>query len=212
MEENNLTTQNSGVEKLLNEKLAQTDNVENAIDVASTLEALKREGTVDKLVDEKEEELRNKAEAKRLQAETEKIEKEVSKIRQEKEKELAELDKEIEKRKAEVSQLKTESDKSEVFFKSNKEILSCAGITSAKSLNVMYWFMPFAIIVFIVIRIIVLPLTIGGKIAEVIIEIVSGICETITNHALKIIISITVVAVLIACGICAYFYGGKLIL
>ena len=41
----------------------------------TTREALKKEGTIEKLVAEKDEELRNDAEAKRIQAETEKIEK-----------------------------------------------------------------------------------------------------------------------------------------
>jgi predicted phage tail protein len=214
MEENKniLVEKGKDINNLLNEKVSQTDNVKSAIDLLSTREALKKEDVIDKLVDEKEEELRNDAEAKRIQSETDRISKEVEKIKQEKEKELAELDKVISAKQKEVEQLKAESNKAQAFFENNEDILSCIGIKSKKSLKVMYALMIPAIIVFLLIRFIALPLTIGGKLVEIVIEIIGGICKTITNNALKIIISVLVVILLVGGGFSAYYFGGKFIL
>lgn len=200
------------VNKLLNEQVKNTNDYKSAIDLLSTREALKKEGVVDKLVGEKEEELRNDAEAKRIQAEADKIEKEVAKIKQEKEKVLAELDKEISAKQKEVEKLKADSDKAQTFFDNNEDILSCIGIRSKKTLKVMYTLMIPATIIFVLIRFIALPFTIGGKLVEIIIDIVGGICNAIKNNALKIIISIVVILLLVGGGFCAYYFGGKLIL
>ena len=96
----------------------------------ATATAVKQEETVVKIVEEKQEELKNDAEAKRVKAETERIQKEVEKVKQEKEKELAVLDKIISSKQKEVEQLKVESDKAQAFFDSNKEILSYVGVRS----------------------------------------------------------------------------------
>jgi Rps23 Pro-64 3,4-dihydroxylase Tpa1-like proline 4-hydroxylase len=197
---------------LLDEKVKQTNDVKTAIDILATQTALKQEETLEKVVTEKQEELRNDAEAKRIQAETEKISKEVEKVKQEKEKELAELDKEISAKQKEVEKLKADSDKAQAFFDSNEDILSCIGIRSKKTLKVMYALMIPATIIFILIRFIALPLTIGGKLVEILIEIIGGICKAITNSALKIIISIFVILLLAGGGFCAYYFGGQLIL
>jgi hypothetical protein len=214
MENENLNTPivKNDVDKVLDEQAKNVDNAKVAIDLLATREALKREGTVNKLVMEKDEELRNDAEAKRIQAETERISKEVEKVKQEKEKELAELDKEISAKQKEVEKLKAESDKAQTFFESNADILSCIGISSKKTLKVMYGLMIPATIIFILIRFIALPLTVGGKLVEIIIDIVGGICKAVSNNALKIIISILVVALLVGGGFCAYFFGSRLIL
>lgn len=211
-EENALVDKNNGINDLLDKQVSQTSDVKTAIDILATKTALEQEETLEKVVNEKQEELRNDAEAKRIQAETEKTSKEVEKIKQEKEKELAELDKEISAKQKEVEKLKADSDKAQTFFESNEDILSCIGIRSKKTLGVMYALMVPATIIFILIRFIALPLTIGGKLIEIIIEIIGGICKAITNSALKIIISIIVILLLVGGGICAYYFGGKLIL
>lgn len=201
----------SAVEQLIRSEVSKTNNVDDAVELLVTHESLTNAGTLNKLVEEKGKEQEHKYEAKRLEAEALKYEKEAEKVRQEKEKELAELDKEISAKQKEVEKLKAESDKADTFYKSNEEILSCIGIKSAKSLKVMYSIMPIAIFVFMLIRFIALPLTIGGKLVEIVIDIVGGICKKISNNALKITISIFVVALLIGGVFCAYYFGGKLI-
>ena len=208
---NSKTKSNQDVLDVLTNKANESNDIKNVIDLYATRSALQQEGVVDKLVEEKEEELRNDAEAKRVQAETDKISKEVEKVKQEKEKELAELDKEISKKQAEVEKLKAESNKAQEFFESNKEILSCIGIKNAKTLKVMYTLMIPATFVFVLIRFIALPLLICGKIVEIVIDIVGGICKVISNNALKIIVSVLVIALVVGGGFCAYYFGGQAI-
>lgn len=111
----------------------------------------------------------------------------------------------------EVEQLKAESDKAQAFFESNREILSYIGITTKKTLGVMYALMIPAIIVFILVQTIALPLTVSGKLLEIIIGIVAGVCKEITNNALKIIIAILVIALLAGGTFAVYYFGGKFI-
>lgn len=200
----------AGINNLLDQKVNETQDVKTAIDILATKTALEQKETLEKVVVEKEEELRNDAEAKRIQAETQRIEKEVEKVKQEKEKEIAEIDKVISAKQKEVEQLKAESDKAQAFFDSNEDILSYVGVRSKKTLRVMYMLMIPAIIVFALVQIIALPITIVGKLLELIINIVAGVCKTITNNALKILISVLVVAVLLGGGFCAYYFSGKI--
>lgn len=194
---------------LLDKKVEQTTDVKTAIDILATKTALEQEETLEKVVVEKEEELRNDAEAKRIQAEKERIEKETEKIKQEKEKELAELDKEISKKKAEVEQLKVDGDKAQAFFDSNKDILKYIGVREKKSMKTMQGLMYPASIVFVIVQILIFPLTLCGLLLETIVNIVGGVCGTIKNNAIKIILSILVILLIVAVGFFAYYYGGK---
>lgn len=203
--------QNS-VENLIDSKANETNDIGTALDLMVTRTALQNKETVEKVVNEKEEELKNSFEAKRIQAEADKISKEVEKIKQEKEKELAELDKVISAKQKEVEQLNAESDKAQAFFESNSELLSYVGITAKKTLGIMYFLMIPSIVIFILVQTIALPLTIGGKLLEIIIGIVAGVCKAITNNALKIIIAILVVALLAGGTFAVYYFGGKFIL
>ena len=212
MEENTTNTtpvvQEQNLNKLLDVRARESTDVKEVIDLLATQTALSQKETVDKIVDEKSEELRKDAEKRRIQAETEKINKEIERIKAEKEKEVTELNKEIERKKAEAEQLKAESDKAQVFFESNEDILSCIGVKRKKTLRVMYWLMIPAVILFVLIRFIALPLTIIGKLAEIVINIIGDVCKAISNNALKIIISVLVVALLLAGGFAAYYFGG----
>lgn len=208
---NQKTKTDDQVNDLIKQKVNETDDVKKAIDLYTTKSALEQEGVVNKLVEKKQEELINDAEAKRIQAETDKTSKEAEKLKQEKEKELAEIDKEISRKKGEIEQLKVENDKAQTFFESNEDILSCIGIKSKKTLKVMYTLMIPATFIFILVRILALPLTIGGKLVEIMIDIVGGICKAIKNNALKIIISVLVIALVVGGGFCAYYFGGKAI-
>ena len=207
-----LLSQNSDVNNLLDEKVRKTDDVKTAIDILATKTALEQKETLEKVVVEKEEELRNDAEAKRIHAETQQIEKEVEKVKQEKEKELAELDKEISAKKKEVERLKADSDKAQAFYDSNKDILKYIGIREKKSMKAMQGLMFPATIVFIIVQILLFPLTFIGLLLETIVNILGGICGAITNNALKIVLSVLIVVLLIGGGFCAYYFGGKLIL
>lgn len=194
-----IKNRSNNVQDVISNEVDNTNNVKEAIDLLATSTALKQQGVVGKLVDEKEKELVNDAEAKKYKSEAEKI-------RQEKVKELEEFDKAINYKKKEAEELQAEIDKAEAFFESNKEILSYCGIKSKKSLKVMQLFMIPSVIIFMVVQIIALPFTISGKILELIISIVGGICREITNNALKIVISILIILILVGVGFCAYYF------
>lgn len=202
----------SAVDSLIHKKAKESTNVKDVIDLYATETALHQEQTLDKVVTEKEEELRLNAEAKRIQAETEKAEKEVQKILQEKEKQLAELDKVISAKQKEIEELKVESDKASTFFESNKDILKYIGVREKKSQRTMQALMFPATIVFIIVQILLFPLTFCGLLLETVVNIVGGVCGSIKNNALKIMLSIIVIALVVGVGFCAYYFGGKLII
>ena len=206
------SNENQDLNDIIDTKIKSTDNVKNAIDLYATATALKQEETLEKVVGEKQEELRNDAEAKRVQAEAERIAQETAKVRQEKEKELAELDKTISAKQKEIEQLKVESDKEEVFFKSNKDILKYIGVREKKSMGVMKSLMFPATIIFVIVQILLFPLTFIGLLLETVVNILGGICGAIKNNALKIVLSVLVIALLLGGGFCAYYFGGKLII
>ena len=210
LEKKNTSLESSpnNINNLLDEKVKQTSDVKTAIDILATKTALEQKETLEKVVVEKEEELRNDAEAKRIQAETDRISKEVEKVRQEKEKQLAELDKVISAKQKEVEQLKADSDKAQAFFDSNKDILKYIGIREKKSMKAMQGLMFPATIIFVIVQILLFPLTFIGLLLETIVNILGGICGTITNNALKIVLSILIVALLLGSGFCAYYFGG----
>lgn len=199
------------VNSLLAEKAQQAQDVKSAIDILATQTALKQAETVEKVVTEKQEELRNDAEAKRIEAETAKILKQVEKVKQEQEKQLAELDKVISAKQKEVEQLKADSDKAQAFFESNKDIMRYIGIRESKSLHTMQVLMVPATVIFVIVQALLFPLTLIGILLETIVNILGGVCGAVTNNALKIIISIIIIAVLLGGGFCAYFFGGKLL-
>ena len=201
----------SSVDKLIETKVSQTTDVNTALDLMFTHEALRDKDTIDSALKEKKEEIRNDAEARRIQAEAERIAQEAEKVKQEKEKQLAELDKVISAKQKEIEQLKADSDKAQAFFDSNEDILSYIGVRSKKTLKVMYMLMIPAIVIFMIVQVIALPITIVGKLIEIVINIISGICKVISNNALKIFIAILVVLLIIACGFAVYYFGGKLI-
>lgn len=201
---------NDMLSTVIEQNARATTNVKETIDLLSTKKALEQEGTVETLVTEKTEELKNDAIAKRVQAETEKIRQEVEKVRQEGEKEIAELTKERNRLQAEVEAMEKEADKAEAYFQANKDILKCAGITSKKTLSVMKTWMWMAGFIFILIQIIKLPVTIIGGLVEGIIDIIGGICGVIKNNALKITVSLVVILILIAAFI-GIGFGGKAI-
>ena len=199
------------VKNLLDDKVKQTDNVKTAIDLLATKTALEQDGTVQKLVEEKTFELKNDAEAKRIKAETDKVAEEIEKVKKEKQKEIEEYDKIITLKQKEVEKLKADSDKAQAFFDSNKEILSYVGVRNKKSLSAMQWIMIPATIIFIIVQILLFPVTFVGKTLEALIDIVGGICNSIKNNAVKIIVTIAVLLLIGAVVFIAYFYGFKLI-
>lgn len=198
------------IEPLLERKVQETTDVKNVIDVLATKTALEQEETITKVVQEKQEELRNDAEAKRIQSETERISKEVERVKQEKERELARLDKEISAKQKEVEQLKVESDKSQAFFDSNKDILKYIGIREKKSIKTMQALMIPATVVFVVVQLLLFPLTFIGLLLETVVNILGGICGTIKNNALKIAISALIILLLLAGTFFTYYFFGKI--
>lgn len=205
------TKSKTEIDTLIDEKVKNSDNLKSAIDLFATKTALKQEETLNKVVEEKQEELRNDAEAKRVQSETERITKEVEKVKQEKEKKIAELDKEIVAKKKEVEKLNAESDKAQAFFESNKDILKYIGIREKKSTKTMQYLMLPATLVFIFVQILIFPITLCGLVLETIIGILGGICGAIKNQALKIVITILVLLVIAGVSFCTYYFGGNLI-
>lgn len=196
------------VSEVIANKARETDDVKATIDLLSTREALKRDGTVDTLVSEKTEELKNDAMAKRVEAETAKIAKEVQKVKQESEKETAELAKTKNRLQAEVEQMQKEADKAAAYYEANKDILKCAGITTKKTLSVMKFWMYPASMIFIIIQIIKLPITICGALLGGIIDIVGDVCNSVKNNAIRIIVAIVVIA-LLAGAVVGTIFGGR---
>ena len=190
------------VDNVIMEKVRKTDNVKEAIDLMTTTTALKQEGVVEKLVEEKEKELIKDAETKKLQAETDKL-------KQEKEKEIAEYDKVITAKKKEIEQLKVEADKAQEFFEHNKDILKHIGIREKKSLKTMYALMLPATIVFIIVQILLFPITLCGLVLEAIISILGSVCGEIKNQSLKIIIAVAILLLIVGVGFCVYYFGGQ---
>jgi hypothetical protein len=201
----------SDVKSILDDKVKRTDNVKEAINLLATKSALEQEGTVQKLVTEKTEELRNDAEAKRVKAETDRINEEIEKVKAEKQKEIEEFDKVITAKKKEVEQLKTDSDKAQAFFDANSEILKYIGIRNKKSIGTMRVLMYPATLMFCIVQVLLFPLTLCGVILEAFVGIIGGICGAIKSNALKIVISIFVVLLVIGIVFLIYFYGGKLL-
>lgn len=196
---------------LIDNKSNATDDVKRFIDIQLTKTALEQEEVLTTMVEQKSAELRNDAEAKKVEAETKRINEEVKRITAEKEKEIAEFDKIIQAKQKEVEKLKTESDEAEAYFEANKDILKYALIRTKKSLNVMkFWLYP-ASVVFLVIQILMLPITFCGMIIENIINIIGGISGELKNNALKIVVSVIVILVVLAILVLTYIYGGKFI-
>lgn len=200
------------IHDLIDEKVNETSDVKSAIDLFATKTALQQEETISKVVEEKQEELRNDAEAKRVQAETERVSKQAEKAKQEKERELAELDRIIATKKAEVDRLKAESDIEQAFFNSNKDILKYIGVREKKSLKTMKSLMFPASIIFVIVQILLFPLTFCGLLLETIVGIVGGVCGAIKSNALRIVLTILVIAVISCVGFCAYYFAGKYLL
>jgi hypothetical protein len=201
----------SDVKSILDDKVKRTDDVKTAIDLLATKTALEQGNTVEKLVAEKTEELRNNAEAKRVEAETQRVEEETKKIIAERQKEIEEYDKLITAKKKEVEQLKAESDKAQAFFDANSEILKYIGVRNKKSLGIMKALMFIAVPVFCLVQILLFPLTFSGVILEAFVGIIGGICGAIKNNALKIVVSVLVVLLIVGIVLLVYFYGGRLI-
>lgn len=203
---------------MIETKANKTDDVKSAIDLLATSTALKQDGTVEKLVNEKTEELKNDAEARRVEAETKRIAEEVNRVKQEAEKEIAEYDKiiaakqkEVDQLNAERDKLKAENEKAEAYFEANKDILKYIGVRSKKSMGVMKSLMYPASIVFIIVQILLFPLTFAGLTLEAVVNIVGAVCGSIKNNAFKIILSIGIILLVVGVLVCTYVFGGKLI-
>lgn len=189
---------NGGIHTLIEEQARKTDDIKTAIDLLATQSALSNADNVDKIVEEKSEELRNDAEAKRIEAETLKIRKEVEKVREQAEKELAELEKQIQAKKKEIEELKAESDKEDAYFERNKEILYYVNLKEKKTMGVMQALMPIAIFVFVVVQVLLSPITFCGLLLENIFGIVGSLCSTVASKGLKIILAILVILIIVA--------------
>lgn len=211
-------SKHNDVYSLIENKTKETTDEKVAINLLATKTALEQEGTIEKIVSEKTEELKNDAEAKRVEAETKRINEEVKRIKQEKEKEIAEYDKiivakqkEVEQLNAEKDKLEAENNKAQAYFNSNKEILKYIGIREKKSIGTMKSLMYPATIIFTIVQILLFPLTLGGILIETITNIIGSVCGAIKNNALRIVITIIVLIFVIGILGAVYFFGGKLI-
>lgn len=202
-----IITKDNIVETAILNKARRQESVKEVLDLATTLEAIKQDETIEKLTAEKTEELISDAVAKKLKAETDKIKEEVAKIQQEAEKEVSELTKSKRRLQAEVEELKSKTDKAEAFFNSNKPILRCVGIREAVSLRAMQWLMVPAGFIYAIFQVLLLPLTLLGFLIEIITEIVGAVCGRITKNGLKIVLSIVVVGLILGMIVGIYYLG-----
>ena len=192
------------VQNLLDKKMATTDNAKDAIDILATAEALKREDTAEKLVSHKKSELEADAVTKVARAETQKVQAETDK-------QVAELDKQIITKKKEVERIKADSDKADQFFEGNKELLRYVGCRTKKTIGTMRFLIVPALIIFLIVQILLLPITFCGLVIENIVRVVGDVCGAIKQNGWKIVASIFIVLLIAAVIVAVYFYGGKLI-
>ena len=68
-----------------------------------------------------------------------------------------------------------------------------------------------ATLIFVIVQILLFPLTFVGVTLETIVNIVGGICGAVKHHAVKIIISIAVIILIIGVVFAVCFFGGQLI-
>ena len=207
---NEIEKKHDDVKSLLDNKIKETTDEKSAINLLATRTALMQDNTVEKIVNEKKEELINDAFTKKVIAETKRVEEEVKKVEAEKRKQIAELDKVISEKQKEIEQLQADSDKAQAYFEANKDILKFINIKSKKTLGVMKFLMVPATIVFILVLIITLPITIAGSIVQAVVHVIGGICEAIKSYALKIIISIIVVVLIVAIVVGIIYFGNML--
>ena len=198
------------VSQTIKDNAQKTSDVKEVINLAATQKAIEQEGTVEKLVDEKTEELLNDAAAKKIASETKKINEEVDKVRAEAEKEIAELNKSIANKKAEYEELVAQDRKADAYFTAHKSILRCVGVREKLSVKAMKgWLYP-ASVIYALFQIVLLPLTIIGFAIEQIINIVGVIGEKVTKQGWKIAVSILMVIIIIGLVFGAYFGFGQL--
>lgn len=185
----------------------ETSNVKDAIDLATTQQAISKDETVNKLIEEKTDELVNDAIRKRVEAETEKINKEVEKVKAEADKKIAEYETSIAAKKKEYEELEAQDKKEQAYFDNHKSILRCIGIREKLSLKVMQgWLYP-ASAVYFIFQFLLLPLTMISFVIEQLINIVDTISEKFKKTGWKIAISILAVIVICVLLFGAY-YGG----
>jgi len=189
---------NSITENVIEAQRQGAMSVKEAIDLDATKVALTQEKNVRMIVDTKGQELFHDAQAKLAEAQT-------KQIQQEKEKELAYYDKGNEALRKQTEQLKAESDKAEQFFQNHKSILKCVGVREKLGLKAMQWWMVPASVIYGIFQIILLPITICGFAIEQIINILGAICEKITHHGVKILITILVVLFIVAVVVGCYW-------
>lgn len=191
----------------IKQNAAETTDVKQVIDLASTQQAIANESTVKKLIDEKTEELVNDAVRKKIEAETDKIRKEVEKVRAEADKEIAELEKSIANKKAEYEELVAQDRKAAAYYDAHKSILRCIGIREKLSLSAMKkWLVP-ANIVYFLFQVILLPLTLIGFGLEQIIGLVGTLASKISSNGWKIAVSIIAIVIIVALLFAVYFGG-----
>ena len=191
------------VDSAIIEKAKASDNVKDVIDLAATSAALRNRDTVERLTDEKTEELLHDAEKKKIESEAEKIKQETARVREAQDKEIAELDKVKTKLEGEVENLKAEDSKAQAFFDANKSILKTIGIREKLSLKAMQALMFPASIIFTIFQILLLPFHLVGFAAESLLNIIGSICGKVVSHAWKIaltvIISIVIIGLIVGC-------------
>jgi O6-methylguanine-DNA--protein-cysteine methyltransferase len=193
-----IQTNKSIVDSVIEAQKKAPMTVKEAIDLETTKTALEKgENIVANLVDKKGEELLNDAEAKKVQAETARINKETDKVKAEAQREIADLNRTRDNLQAEVETMKKQADKESAYFDANADILKCVGIRTKKTMKVMQFWLAFASVIYGVTQVIKLPITIVGSLIEGVVDIIGGICGSIKNNAIKIIVGVVVTAILV---------------
>jgi cell fate (sporulation/competence/biofilm development) regulator YlbF (YheA/YmcA/DUF963 family) len=183
-------SENNAVNSIIEQKSKESNDVKTAIDLSATKAALEKQGTVDRLVDEKTKELTADAEAKKIAAETARIREEVAKVKQQGEKEIAELTASKNKIEQEIEELKKQTDKANAYFDANSEILRVVGIKKPLTLKAMQTWMIPASIIYALFQILLLPFTLLGFCIEAFIDIVGKITGKFNESGWKIALTI----------------------
>lgn len=205
------TTKEDLVDNAILQKAQETTNVKDVIDLASTSAAVKQNDTIEKLTQQKTDELVNDAVAKRVKSETDRINEEVKQVKALAEKEIAEYEKSIENKKKEYEELVAQDKKAEAYFNAHKPILRCVGVREKLSIKAMQWWLVPASILYGVFQLVLLPFTIIGFAIEQLLNIVNSVCGNISKNGWKIALSIILIVLILGVVVGTYILATKFV-
>ncbi len=157
-------------------------SLKEVIDYGVTGKTLQKDGVMETLTAQKEQELKEDATAKVIKAEAERLREEASRTNSEKEK------------------INKEKEKAEAYYNAHKSVLKYSFVKEPMSIP----FMRVGAIMGTIITFLFLPLIIAGALVELIIDLIGSVTGTITRNSLKLIVGLLVALFIVAVGVGCY--------